>query len=190
MILRNLAGTAEHRDDIQKFEAANASNGFTSDWLLAYHGGKIYANVKCVNNVEYSSVQVSDPIIVSVEEPSVKETQLRFTLQSQSSTKESESWGRSRPVQSNTTSLQLTWGGFWDSSGITGFEYRLLSNNESLIDWMKAGLKKTVSVNTTRLEDGQVYTAEVCAINMGGLRSEAVSSEILVDSRAPGLTGR
>ena len=187
-----IIGTANYNGDLQRYKVANSSRNFLTDWIQVFHGDSIYANVKCVNNIDLFTVEVFGPIKVSLDRPLAKYARLRYVSRSQLSTEESNSLGTplntEMAVQSNTNYLQFRWVGFYDVSGIASFEYRVSSQNGSFTDWKNTGLRDVVSVNNTFI-DGEWYAAEVCAINMGNLRSDIISSKILVDNSKPELTG-
>ena len=92
-------------------------------------------------------------------------------------------------VQSNTSLLQLTWQGFTDISGIQGYEYRLLTDNRTVIDWTNVGLHNMVVLDHLTMKNGNSYRAGVRSINRGLQYSDAVYTDIIVNSRKPTLTG-
>ena len=92
-------------------------------------------------------------------------------------------------VQPNRTHVEFFWEGFSDPSGISFYEYRLLSDKGQLTDWVNTGKMTLVSINFASLDNGQNCTAEVRAVNTGNYRSGVISSVILINSRGPQLTG-
>ena len=154
------------------------------------HGTKLYANVKCINHVEYSSTKTSDLIIVSLHEPDSDYAKVRFIPKSEFGTRPmSTALGDEANVQSNKTHVEFSWEGFSDLSGINFYEYRLLSDNGKLTNWVNVGKKTVASIDFAGLTNGQNCTAEVRAVNTGNYRSRAISSAILIQSRGPQLTG-
>ena len=122
-----------------------------------------------------------------------KYARLSFISLSQLSTEASSSLAESPDrtelaVQSDKNYLQFRWVGFFDVSGIQSFEYRVMSQKGTYSDWINAGLKDIATVDNTFM-NGKRYTIQVCAINMGYLRGDAISATMLVESRSPRLTG-
>ena len=186
----SFVGSRAERDDIQKQYIAIHSNRFFTQYLSVIHGRKLYSTVKCVNNVEYSSTKTSEPITVSFHEPDSEHAVVRFIPQSAFGTLiMSTAIGYEINVQCNKTHLEFSWEGFLDVSGINFYEYRLLSNNGQLTDWVNAGKKTFASIDFVSLANGQNYTAEVRAVNTGNYRSRPISSSILIQSHGPQLTG-
>ena len=185
-----IVGSRAQRDDIQKPRLAIRGNSFLTDSLPVIHGTTFYTNVKCINNVEYSSVKISEPITVSLKQPEVENAAVSFIPQSVFGRLPTSSVSRDGlNVQPNRTHVEFFWEGFTDLSGISFYEYRLLSDNGQLTDWVNAGKRTLVSVNFASLPNGQKCTAEVRAVNTGNYRSGAISSVILINSRGPRLTG-
>ena len=89
-------------------------------------------------------------------------------------------------VQTDQNSIQFHWVGFFDMSGIQSFVYRLSQRGA---EWINAGLKDIAKVEGNFM-NGRRYTIEVCAVNMGNLRGDAVSATMLVEGRSPRLTGK
>ena len=153
------------------------------------HGTKLYANVKCVNHVEYSSTKTSEHITVSFHEPGSENAEVRFIPQSEFGTLPISSAIGGANIQSNRTRVEFSWKGFADLSEISFYEYRILSNNGQLTDWVNVGKKTFTSVDFAGLANGQNCTAEVRAVNTGNYRSRSISGVILIQSRGPQLTG-
>ena len=93
-------------------------------------------------------------------------------------------------VQSSRSQLQFFWNGFEDESGIEHFEYRVSSNTYYITDWTGVTAMDHVTLNYLNLMDGQIYVAEVRAVNVGQMKSNPINSTILIESRAPKLTGK
>ena len=150
----------------------------------------MYTSVKCINNVEYSSVKTSEAITVSFKEPDIENARVSFIPQSVCGRLATSSVsGDGLNVQPNRTHVEFFWEGFSDLSGISFYEYRLLSDKGHLTDWVNAGKRTLVSVNFASLANGQNCTAEVRAVNTGNYRSGVISRVILINSQGPQLTG-
>ena len=185
-----VVGSRPEREEFQKPSFAIDGNRFVSQELSVKHGTIMYAIVKCINHVEYSSTKTSDPVIVAFHEPDSEAAELKFIPQSEFGiTDKSTTDGEKVNVQSNTTHVEFSWNGFSDQSGITFCEYRIMSGDGKLTDWVNVGKKTFASADFVGLHNGQNCTAEVRAVNTGNYRSRAISSSILIQSRGPQLTG-
>ena len=179
-------------DDIQKQELARHENLFVSSVITVSHGNTLFVNIKCVNNVELASAHEPQPVTVSVDPPTAVAAKVYFvpSIAYEGFFKSSDSDALHRPtaIQTNKSRVQFFWNGFEDDSGIDHYEYRLSSADNSTA-WTDAGIKRHVTLDHLKLVDGQMYTAEVRAVNIGRLRSDVVNATIIVDSREPKLTG-
>ena len=172
-------------DDIKKPQVADTNHHFLTEEFSVNHGDRLYINIKCVNNIELAAVKVATPIIISTQGPRNDIAKMGFIPFSQFSMTHDQ-----EDVQSSRSSLAIYWEGFTDTTGIDHYECRLLSETNTLIDWTNTGSKRFVSLDGFTLVDGQTYLAEVRAVNVGNIRSEVASSTILIESRAPQLTGK
>ena len=158
--------------------------------MFVTHGTILFATVKCINHVEYSSTKTSNPIIVAFHEPDSEDAELKFIPQSEFGTTDKSTTDSEKVnVQSNKTHVEFSWNGFSDQSGITFYEYRLTSDNGKLTDWVNVGKKTFASADFAGLDNGKNCTVEVRAVNAGNYRSRAISRSILIQSRGPQLSG-
>ena len=187
-----IIGTKRYQDNMLQNERADFRGSFITEWFEVAHGDVFYTNVKCVNNIGLSSVEVFGPIKVSLNKPFIDNAWLKFIQRSQRTTEALSSMEPNAELQmakqSTFDHIQFAWDGFLDVSGISRFEYRLVVENEPLTDWTDAGLKDVISVNVS-FSDGAKYTVEVSAVNIANLRSILINSSLLVDGRKPELTG-
>ena len=179
------SGSLSKLDDIQKPQLASTDNHFLTEEFNVSHGDKLFINIKCVNNVELATVKEATPIIISTRGPSSDDARLGFISLSDSGLMQDQ-----QETESSQSNLAIYWDGFRDTSGINYYEYRILSETSSLVDWTNTGIKRFVSLYGLTLAEEQIYTAEVRAVNVGNVKSETVSATILIDSKKPQLTGK
>ena len=178
------SGSLGYLNDIQKPQQATYENYHLTEDLRVSHGNRLYANIKCINNIELKTVQVAPPIVISTQKPNIDNAKLTFVPMSTYSMVHNQ-----QGIQSNQSHLVMFWDGFTDETDITHYEYQLLSNNKSIVDWTTTGRKQFVSLDHLTLVDGQSYTAQVRSVNTGSVQSDVISEDIFVESREPQLTG-
>ena len=164
---------------------AYADEEFYTSSFKAKDGDKMYVNIKCVNNIEMATIITTEPIVISIDAPSIDEAKVTFVPTSKFTTSEYED-----AIQPNQSFVQFSWEGFSDNSGISNYEYRLFSRTGNLIDWTDTASKDFISLSALSLDNSESYVAEVRAINLGQLRSENVSSTLLIMDQGPQLTGK
>lgn len=148
-------------------------------------GTRLYTNVKCVNNIGLFTVKVADSIAISLKAPKSDEAKTVFIPSSMYVGSDSD-----ETVQPNQTYIQFAWDGFTNDADISYYEYRLLSDNTDLVGWTEVGRKTFVSLNAIGMEDNETCTAEVRSVNSGHLRSNVTTAAILIESKAPLITGK
>ena len=178
------SGSLGYLGDIQKTQQATYENYHLTEDLRVSHGDRLYANIKCINNIELKTIQVAPPIVISTQKPNIDNAKLTFVPMSTYSMVHNQ-----QGIQSNQSHLAMFWDGFTDETDITHYEYQLVSNNESIVDWTTTGRKQFVSLDHLTLVDGQSYTAQVRSVNTGNVQSDLISKDIFVESREPQLTG-
>ena len=165
---------------------------FFTEWFEASYGDDLYTNVKCLNKIGLSTVEIFGPVKVSLVQPSVGDARLKFIPRSQRKAKGLSSMGPNTEtqmtIQSSTSKIQFEWNGIIDASALSKFEYRLSVENEPLTEWVGIGLKDTVSVNNS-FSDETTYTVEVSAVNISNISSDIINATLLIDSRRPELSG-
>lgn len=177
-------GSLSYSEDILKSQMAYADEEFYTSSFKAKDGDKTYVNIKCVNNIEMATIITTEPIVISIDAPSIDEAKVTFLPTSKFTTSEYED-----AIQPNQSFVQFSWEGFSDNSGISNYEYRLFSRTGNLIDWTDTASKDFISLSALSLDNSESYVAEVRAINLGQLRSENVSSTLLIMDQGPQLTG-
>jgi hypothetical protein len=180
-----LLGEERKSANIHSWTPCGSSDGFTFHNLSLPHGTHVYATVRCTNHVQLTSeVSSRDPLVVYQTRPDVTNAVVHFVQQG------NEAHGAvDHVIQTDKTSLVLTWNGFDDVTGLDHYRYRLTQDGAIFVDWTDIG-KRTYAVLTgLTLVDGAVYRAEVKAYNLANLESSMVNTSVVVDGRAPRLTG-
>ena len=182
------AGRKPGSSDVVSLFNTGVSQSFKTNLTSLPHGTELYVIVKCINSVQLSTEVVSPAMVVSYDKPSSASASVTFLPVNRQMLLQSGTMVDD-VVQSNTSLLQLTWHGFTDISGIQGYEYRLLTDNRTVIDWTNVGLHNLVVLDNIPLKNGNSYRAGVRSINRGLQYSDAVYTDIIIDSRKPTLTG-
>ena len=187
-------GTQSNDDNVQTHTLADSSNGFLTRNITILHERKLFVSIKCINNVELETIYVAEPVTLALESPESSLADLQFipydVHQMPIVSKVHSNGFDTEAIQSSRSRLSFHWMGFEDQVGIDRYEYRVTSEKTSLNDWTSVGKRTLVTLDNLKLLNGEVYTAEVRAVNKGDLRSNPVNTTLLVDSQLPGLTGK
>ncbi|XP_062573120.1 uncharacterized protein LOC134235054 [Saccostrea cucullata] len=149
------------------------------------HGTRIYVSVRCTNGVELRNSKTHGPVVISYNRPENLASEVFFLPSNYISIKHKES---ALPTQSNKSQICFGWKGFEDVSGVLEYETQIKKGQSIIQRWKSVGAKTYTSVYINGA-DGDVYRAEVRAVNVGGLASEPSNKTIKVDGRAPKLSG-
>lgn len=186
----SVAGSVPYSENILPSTESLQQYRFISDSIKVAHGSRLYANVKCINNVQLATMAVSDPVVVSVTRPSNANARVCFVPISQYElTVRTDSCKDKNGIQSNRSSVQFFWDGFADTSGIDHYEYRLSTTLGHLTYWTKVVGGRFISLDSLDLYDDHVYTVEIRAVNSGLIRSNPINATLLIEGRVPQLTG-
>jgi hypothetical protein len=147
------------------------------------HGARVFGTVRCVNNVELKTEAISEPILVSHLPPSVDSMNIHFITDVDNRIADSSG------LQRDVSSLKIQWSSADDVFGIHHYECRVTQAGELVVNWTPTGSHTYAAFNNLQLEDGATYTAEVKAVDVDQRPSSVRNASILVDSRAPSLTG-
>ncbi|XP_061178129.1 uncharacterized protein LOC133186811 [Saccostrea echinata] len=149
------------------------------------HGTRLYVSVRCTNGVELRDSKTHGPVIISYNRPENLASEVFFLQSNYFLIKHKEP---ALTTQSNKSQICFGWKGFEDVSGVLKYETRLMKGQAIIQKWKSVGDKTYTSIDINGA-DGDVYKAEVRAVNSGGLASEPTNSTIKVDGRAPRLSG-
>ena len=175
--------------DIQAERDSETLQSCHTELVDLAHGDRVYVTIKCVNKVELATTLVSRSVTIYLSPPSSTHAFVHFLPVSRESTSIIDPLSREKAWQSNASILQMEWNSFEDRSHITSFKYRIHSDGEIVMDWMAVGFKDTISNVNLKLKSGRTYTAEVKAVNGGGLSSPSVQSSLTVATEPPALSG-
>ncbi|KAH3708873.1 uncharacterized protein LOC127857111 [Dreissena polymorpha] len=183
-------GSAPVTGDIQAERDSETLQACHTELVDLAHGHRVYVTIKCVNKVELATTLVSRSVTIYLSPPSSTHAFVHFLPVSQKSSSIIDPLSREKAWQSNASILQMEWNSFEDHSHITSFKYRIHSDGEIVLDGMAVGFKDTISNVNLKLKSGRTYTAEVKAVNGGGLSSPNVQSSLTVASEPPALSGQ
>ncbi|XP_053399195.1 uncharacterized protein LOC123556900 isoform X2 [Mercenaria mercenaria] len=173
--------------DIHSVWISQSLTSCESNEIQISHGQHLYLNLKCVNNIELSTMIFTEPLVASIEKPDTYSAVLAFVPQNEESSEYMSRVGSHFPIQSNHTCLELKWVGFEDLSGIDYYEYRLTQSGHAIFTYWTKTYRNFVQVADVDMESGEI-NAEVRAINAGSFISESVNASLLVVRHAPRLT--
>ncbi|XP_052249682.1 uncharacterized protein LOC127857316 [Dreissena polymorpha] len=175
--------------NIRPESESNSITGCKFEELDLIHASTVYVTVKCVNNVELASFAFSGPVTIYLEVPSSAQAYVSFIPVSEQSVPTTETVNNNPIAQYNKSTIQFEWNDFMDDAQILSYQYRVLQDGLVIVDWSTVIFKNMASINNLALVSGNVYTAEVKAMNAGNLSSSNVKSSLLVSSEPPKLTG-
>ncbi|KAI8519528.1 hypothetical protein Bbelb_027850, partial [Branchiostoma belcheri] len=87
--------------------------------------------------------------------------------------------------------LRFFWEGFYDEAGIDHYEISISGPDNSTHTWLSAGVNGETSATLSglELEPNQTYTVFCRAVNTGGLVSEAVWTNVTIETEQPTVNG-
>lgn len=156
------------------------------------HGDRAFVSVKCVNDVELGSQVISTEIIISTTAPVITDAEVQiisnmklwnenpFTL----STDQLSTF-----TVTDRSRIRIEWSGFQDPTGLKYYEYRIMDQNHTVVDWTTTGLETMADVRGLYLDFEKLYKVEVRATNSGKYNSRPVAAAFVVYDE-PLLTGK
>ncbi|KAL4218491.1 hypothetical protein ACF0H5_023225 [Mactra antiquata] len=181
-------GSEPGMSNIQSKWEAPTDTSCTSDNLYLNHGQRVFVTVQCVNNVQLSVIMSSTPLVISLQKPIVDSAEVDVVPLNQISPVYTSTLSTALFVQSNKSCIELKWSKFHDLSGIEFYEYRVTQNGATIVDWTRC-TKPYMTMNCNVMMGDGRYMAEVRAVNTGGYISDSVSTQFVVVSTEPKLTG-
>ncbi|KAL4218457.1 hypothetical protein ACF0H5_023192 [Mactra antiquata] len=160
----------------------------TSDNLFLNHGQRVYVTVRCVNEIQLFVTTSSTPVSISFQKPGVDSAEVDVVPLNQISPVYTPTLNTALSVQSNKSCIELKWSKFHDLSDIEFYEYRVTQNGATIVDWTRC-IKPYMTMNCNVMMGDGRYMAEVRAVNTGGYISDSVSTQFVVASTDPKLTG-
>ncbi|XP_053381645.1 uncharacterized protein LOC123528459 [Mercenaria mercenaria] len=156
--------------------------------IYLQHGDKVFVSVKCINNVELATSMISETIIISTESPDISKAEVRIISPDKRGTTKPNQGLITTYVVADRSHVQLEWEGFEDMSGVNSYEYRVLYDNHTIVDWKNTSRRKTAEINDLDLDPGKVYKAEVRAVNSGNYVSDSITAGLVIQTE-PSFTG-
>ncbi|KAL4218455.1 hypothetical protein ACF0H5_023190 [Mactra antiquata] len=181
-------GSKPGLSNIQTKWKAHTDASCTSNNLYLNHGQRVYVTVRCVNEIQLFVTTSSTPVIISFQKPGVDSAEVDVVPLNQISPVYTPTLNTALSVQSNKSCIELKWSKFHDLSDIEFYEYRVTQNGETIVDWARC-IKPYMTMNCNVMMGDGRYMAEVRAVNTGGYMSDSVSTQFVVASTEPKLTG-
>ncbi|CAH1249044.1 SCARF2 [Branchiostoma lanceolatum] len=147
------------------------------------HGQTVYVTVRCHNNVGLYSTMSSDGVTIVKSPPSTAAAQLSVLTRSETH------YPTRGNHQSQTDMLQLSWGGFTDTTGIAAYQYALEGPGVDVSIW--SSLSPYGDTSTLLGLDLQPasYKVFLRAINNVQMESASLQAEVQITTTSPSLSG-
>lgn len=187
-----ILGTRFQGTDIVDLRLSDTVNTCLFNDTKLHHGNRAFISVKCINDVELGSQVISTEIIISTTAPDVTDAKVHiisnrklwndnsFTL----STDQLSTF-----AVTDRSCIRIEWSGFQDPVGLKNYEYRIMDQNRTVVDWKTTGLETMVDVSGLFLDFENMYKVEVRATNFGKYTSHPVAAGLVVYNE-PLLTGK
>ncbi|KAK3094006.1 hypothetical protein FSP39_022824 [Pinctada imbricata] len=176
-------GTEKGLTNLQeKIDSTGTHLGCSSKSLDVNHGTKVYPSIFCVNKAELENAVYVQPITASFKKPNFTSSSVSFAVNNVKRSDQSH-------VQTYKSSLHFYWDFFHDISGIRSYSCRITSGQSVISNWTNVGGHNYISYEDLNLVNGNQYTAEVIATNIGGHNSDVITAEIDINEIIPVLTG-
>ncbi|XP_078573997.1 uncharacterized protein LOC144860568 isoform X2 [Branchiostoma floridae x Branchiostoma japonicum] len=152
---------------------------------LIHHGQTVYTTVRCHNHAGLESQAVTDGVTLVTSPPDSTAAELRVASPSQTPFPAEDRY-QSAPEQ-----LRFFWEGFSDEAGIDHYEISISGPNNYTHTWLSAGGNGETSATLSGLglESHQTYSVFCRAVNMGGLVSNAVWTNVTIETEQPLVNG-
>ncbi|XP_078575732.1 uncharacterized protein LOC144861635 [Branchiostoma floridae x Branchiostoma japonicum] len=152
---------------------------------LIHHGQTVYTTVRCHNQAGLESQAVTDGLTLVTSPPDSTAAALRVASPSQTPFPAEDRY------QSAAEQLRFSWEGFSDEAGIDYYEISISGPNNYAHTWLSAGGNGETSamLSGLGLESHQTYSVFCRAVNMGGLVSNAVWTNVTIETEQPQVIG-
>ena len=177
-------------EDVTEAWVANDLGSCDSIVMGLEHGVILFVTVKCVNDIELATLEVSKPLQITFDPPTVDQAHINAIPLSDSYYIDIVGDASDTIVQSNQSCLLFHWGGIYDDLQITGYEFELREFDHTLVTgWTSVGKRTMITLCQLKLTSGQLVNGYVRAEGAGSYFSEAVNRSVLISSTSPKLTG-
>ncbi|XP_052235488.1 uncharacterized protein LOC127847524 isoform X3 [Dreissena polymorpha] len=167
------------------------------------HGDVLYGVVKCVNNVELTTLAASGALIVAYEKPNIDLAQVQFIAEAIAAVPFSDlpnkfhtisysnrsSSNEKIFVQNNLTALKVEWDGIADAAGLNNYEYRVMTSEGVTVNWTDCGNYTFVDITGLNLKPEAIYAIQIRATNLAHATSDDIQTYTFPKGSAPQLTG-
>ncbi|XP_078574183.1 uncharacterized protein LOC144860694 [Branchiostoma floridae x Branchiostoma japonicum] len=148
---------------------------------LIHHGQTVYTTVRCHNHARLEAQAITDGVTLVTNPPDSSAAKVRVVPLSETPFPAEEGH------QSVAEQLRFFWEGFTDEAGIDHYEISLDAPGNSTNMCLPTGLHGETSSTLTGLglETNQTYTVYCRAVNKGGLVSDAVWTNVTIETDQP-----
>ncbi|CAH1259452.1 Hypp2286 [Branchiostoma lanceolatum] len=150
------------------------------------HSNTVYSTLRCHNYAGMTSHLTSDGVTI-VTQPPNSDHAIVETMS------ETQSYYPSRAFHQSTDDvIHLSWGGFFDVTGIRNYQCRVTGPGLNDFPWIDVGLtgQTHATLSGLQLHSYNRYDVHVRAVNHGGMVSDDVTSDIYVEIERPLVMGK
>ncbi|XP_078621331.1 uncharacterized protein LOC144887808 [Branchiostoma floridae x Branchiostoma japonicum] len=148
------------------------------------HGQTVFVTVRCHNNVGLVSTMSSDGVTFVTSPPSTTAAQLSVVTRSETQ------YPTRGNHQSQTDMLQLSWGGFADTTGILAYQYTLEGPGADSSTWYSLSpYGDTSTLLGLDLQPDASYRVFFRAINNARMESASLQADIQITTNSPSVSG-
>lgn len=142
---------------------------------------EVLCKIKCTNTIGLSLEVTSDPAKVTLLPPNGKRASISVVPDG--------CFNNALPIVSDKKSIILRWKGFVDYDPIQKFNFRVTSDQGTLVPWISTQERDYGYVDELNLTDGVTYRAEVEAFNSLSNGSN-VLQQFTTETRQSDITGK
>ncbi|XP_035661568.1 uncharacterized protein LOC118405866 [Branchiostoma floridae] len=148
------------------------------------HGQTVFVTVRCHNNVGLVSTMSSDGVTIVTNPPITTAAQLSVVTRSETQ------YPTRGNHQSQTDMLQLSWGGFADTTGILAYQYALEGPGADSSAWYSLSpYGDTSTLLGLDLQPDASYRVFFRAINNVRMESASLQADIQISTDSPSVSG-
>ncbi|XP_066263995.1 uncharacterized protein [Branchiostoma lanceolatum] len=148
------------------------------------HGQTVYVTVRCHNNVGLYSTMSSDGVTIVKSPPSTAAAQLSVLTRSETH------YPTRGNHQSQTDMLQLSWGGFTDTTGIAAYQYTLEGPGSDNSTWYSlTPYGDTSTILGLHLQPDASYKVFLRAVNNVQMESASLQADVQIINSSPSVSG-
>lgn len=145
------------------------------------NGMKVFCKIKCTNTIGLTLEVTADPAKVTLLPPNGKRASISVVPDG--------CFNNTLPVVSDKKSVILHWKDFVDHDPIPKFNFRVTSDQGTVVSWISTQKRDYGYVDELNLNDGVTYRAEVEAFNSLSNGSN-VLQQFTTETRQSDITGK